>query len=147
MKRKFLYEILDELAQAEDFEAAFFDALDYVRGFKDLVDVIYNKNYNYEVDKSIFDTKPRSDRENGGFPSSWLDVVVILKNKLVRSTITSPRCPDYYIKACKNCNIKDVDILNYAIYHRNFPGFQGARKKFITNALKKYYGDDNGETF
>ena len=146
MRRKFLYEIIEEITTADDFEAEFFNALDHVRGFKDLVDIIYNPEYQYEIDKSIMETKPRSERQNGGFASAWLDVVNMLSHKLIKSTNLSSRVPDYYIKACKNCNINDVKIMNYALCHRNFPGFQGARKKFITNALKKYYGDENGET-
>lgn len=146
MKRKFLYEIMEEITTSDNFEEAFFDALDHIRGFRDLVDIIYNEEYQYEIDKSIMETKSRSNRENGGFSSAWLDVVNVLKHKLIRSNNLSSRMPDYYIKACRNCNLNDVKILNYALCHRNFPGFQGARKKFITNALKKYYGDDNGET-
>lgn len=146
MKRKFLYEILDDILTAEELKTTLFLYLDQERGFKDLVDIIYNQDYSYEFDKSINDVKARSTRENGGFPTAWLDVLKVLKNKLITSTNLSSRVPDYYIKAVKSCNYKDVDILNYALQHRNFPGFKGARKKMFTDLLKEYYGEPNGET-
>lgn len=146
MKRKFLYEILEDILTSEDMKSTLFMYLDQARGFKELVDIIYNPKYNYEFDKSIMKAKPRSERENGGFPTAWLDVLSVLQNKLIRSTNLSSRTPDYYIKAVRGCNIKDVDILNYAVLHRNFPGFKGARKKIFTNLLDEYYGGTDGET-
>jgi len=146
MKRKFLYEIVEDLQTCEDLKTTLFVYLDQTRGFKDLVDIIYNPKYEYDFEKSITKVKARSDRENGGFPTAWLDVLKVLKTKLIRSTTLSPRVPDYYIKATRSCNYKDVEILNYALLHRNFPGFQGARKKILTNLLKEYYGEQDGET-
>lgn len=146
MKRKFLYEILDDILTCEDLKTTLFLYLDEARGFKDLVDIIYNEEYKYEFDKSITNVKPKSTRENGGFPTAWLDVLKVLKNKLIHSTNLSSRIPDYYIKAIRSCNLKDVEILNYALQHRNFPGFKGARKKMFVDLLKEYYGDSDGET-
>lgn len=142
MKRKFLYEILDEIQEAEDFKVALFSSLDASKIFKQFVSIIYNKKYEWEVDKNIKDVKPRSERENGGFASAWMDVVNVIERKLIKNTELSKRFGDYYIKACQSCNKKDVDILNYALKNRNLPGFKGARKKIITDALKEYFGDE-----
>ena len=146
MKRKYLYEILEDLQTSDDLKSTLFMYLDGVRGFKELVDIIYNPKYEYDFDKSVSDAKPRSLRENGGFPTAWLDVLSVLQTKLIRSTNLSSRVPDYYIKAIRGCNLKDAKILNYAITHRNFPGFKGARKKMFTDLLNEYYGDKDGET-
>lgn len=146
MKRLFLYEIVEDLQSCEDLKSTLFNYLDKTRGFKQLVDIIYNPKYEYDFDKSINKTQARSVRDNGGFASAWLDVVRMLQSKLIRNTNLSYRVPDYYAKAVKSCNKKDVVILNYALLHRNFPGFQGARKKILTNLLKEYYGESNGET-
>lgn len=146
MKRFFLYEIIEDLQNTEDLRTALFMYLDKARGFKALVDIIYNEKYQYEFDKTITTVKPRSLRENGGFSSAWLDVVKVLQNKLLKTTNLSFRVPDYYAKAARSCNKKDVEILNYALLHRNFPGFKGYRKKMIVDLLTEYYGGDNGET-
>lgn len=146
MKRLYLYEIVEELQEAEDLKETLFKHLDRSRGFATLVDIIYNPEYAYEFDKTIMNVKPRSLRENGGFPTAWLDIVKVLKTKLIKSTNLSSRAPDYYVKAARDCNVKDVDILNYALMHRNFPGFKGAKKKIFTNLLEEYYGETNGET-
>lgn len=145
MKRMFLYEIMEEISQADDLKTSFVFFLDNVRGFKDLVDVIYNPKFEYELDKSIYSVKSRSTRENGGFANAWLDVVKVIKNKLLVITELSPRFPDYYQKACRACNKKDVDILNYALVHRNLPGFQGARKKILLDIINEYNGVNDGE--
>ena len=146
MKRLFLYEILDDIQASDNLKETLYKYLDKARGFATLVDIIYNKSYKYEFDKTILNAKPKSTRENGGFSSAWLDVVKILKNKLIRSSNLSYRTPDYYIKALRSCNIKDADILNYSLLHRNFPGFKGAKKKILTDLLEEYYGGANGET-
>ena len=146
MRRLFLYEIVEDIQEAEDLRETLFKYLDKARGFAALVDIIYNNKYEYEFDKSIMNVKPRSLRENGGFSSGWLDIVKVLKNKLVKSNNLSFRAPDYYIKAARSCNIKDIEILNYSLLHRNFPGFKGARKKILTDLLDEYYGGNNGET-
>lgn len=146
MRRMFLYEILDDIQTSEDMKTTLFNYLDKARGFKTLVDIIYNSEYQFDFDKSIMQVKPKSSRENGGFASAWLDVVKVLKHKLIKSTILSSRVPDYYIKAARSCNLKDVEILNYALMHRNFPGFKGARKKIFTDLLADYYGGNDGET-
>ena len=132
---------MEDIKASEDLKTTLFLYLDEARGFKTLIDVIYNNKYYYEFDKSIMKTTPRSKRDNGGFPTAWLDVVKVLNNKLIHSTNLSSRVPDYYIKACKDCNYKDVEILNFALLHRNLPGFQGARKKILLNLLKEYYGE------
>lgn len=146
MKRMFLYEILDEIHEAEDLDTTVTKFLNNVKGFNELVDIIYNPKYNYEIDKSLYKVQSRSTRDNGGFASAWLDVLKVVKNKLLLATELSPRFPDYYIKACKSCNKKDVDILNYALVHRNLPGFKGARKKILVEIINKYNGDSDGET-
>ena len=146
MKRLFLYEIVEDIQTTEDLKTTLFKYLDHVRGFSTLVDIIYNTKYQYEFDKSIMDVEPRSKRDNGGFATAWLDVVKVLKTKLIKSTNLSARAPDYYVKAIRSCNKKDADILDYALLHHNFPGFKGAKKKILTNLLDEYYGASNGET-
>lgn len=141
MKRKFLYELVDEIVEAEDFKPILFDHMSNYKYFKNLLAIIYNDDYTWEVDKSTFSTKSRSDRENGGFPTAWYDVVDVIKNKLIHNTNLSSRFPDFYAKACRACNKKDVEILNYMIKNRNVPGFKGAKKKLIVEALKEYFGD------
>lgn len=146
MKRMFLYEIMDDIAEAEDLKERFTFFLDNAKGFKDLIDIIYNKDYVYELDKSLYEIKSRSTRDNGGFATAWLDVVKVMKSKLITVTGLSPRFPDYYQKACRACNKKDVEILNYALVHRNLPGFQGARKKILLSIIDEYNGVSDGET-
>ena len=146
MKRKFLFEIVEDIQSSEDMRETLFLYLDQARGFKDLVDIIYNEKYDYEFDRSISKVQARSKRENGGYPTAWLDVLKVLKQKLITTTNLSLRVPDYYVKATRACNYKDVEILNYALQHRNFPGFKGARKKMFIHLLKDYYGDTDGET-
>lgn len=145
MKRKFLYEIVEDLQTSNDLRSTLIMYLDKARGFRELVDIIYNPRYKYEFDKNVMKTKARSQRENGGFSTAWLDVVKVFKAKLIHSTNLSSRLPDYYAKACLSCNQKDVDILNYAVSHRNFPGFQGTRKKMIVSIIKEYYGESYGD--
>jgi hypothetical protein len=145
MKRKFLYEIIDEIAEAEDFKEVLFSAMDNYKYFKNLLYIIYNDEYNWELDKSTFSTKPRSDRENGGFATAWYDAVDMIKNKLIHNTNLSSRFPDFYAKACRACNKKDVEILNYMLKNRNVPGFKGAKKKLIVEALKEYFNGGSGE--
>ncbi len=145
MRRMFLFEIVEDLQTTENLSDTLSNYMKNVRGFKDLVDIIYNPKYDYEFDKKIMATKARSTRENGGFPSAWFDVVLILRGKLIKRSNLSYRIPDYYAKACKSCNYKDVEILNYALMHRNFPGFQGAKKKKFLDALGKYEGGPDGK--
>lgn len=142
MKRKFLYEIIDEIAEAENFQEELYKKMDLYKWFKRLLYILYNKDYNWEADKSIFNAEARSKRDNGGFPAAWVDVVILVENKLVKTTILSSRFMDSYYKACRSCNKKDVDILNYALSHRNLPGYKGGKKKIIMNAIKEYFGDE-----
>lgn len=145
MKRKFLFEIVDEILEAEDFRPVLYSMLDNYKSFKALVSIIYNPEYEWELDKNTFSIAPRSQRENGGFPTAWNDVVDAIKNKLIKNTNLSSRFPDFYAKACRACNKKDVEILNYMLKNRNIPGFKGAKKKQIVDALKEYFEDARGE--
>ena len=148
MKRMFLYEIMDEIKDTEtndDLKECIFNFLDNMKGFKQLLDAIYNPAYEYEIDKSLMKVKSRSVRDNGGFATAWLDVLKVIQTKLLKNTDLSKRFEDFYIKSCRACNKKDVEILNYALVHRNLPGFQGARKKILLNILSEYYGGSDGE--
>ena len=145
MKRKFLFEMIEEITEAEDFKPVLFKMLDDYKPFKALISIIYNPEYEWELDKETFSTTSRNQRENGGFPSGWNDVVEVIKNKLIRNTNLSSRFPDFYAKACRSCNKKDVEILNYMLKNRNVPGFKGAKKKQIVEALNEYFGDNDGE--
>ena len=145
MKRKFLYEIVDTILEGDEFKGPLFTMLDSYKPLRELLKIIYNPKYEWELNKEIFSTTSRSQRENGGFPMAWADVVDVIKNKLVRNTQSSPRFPDFYAKACRSCNKRDVEILNYMLKNRNIPGFKGAKKKQIVEALSEYFGDSDGE--
>lgn len=142
MGRKYLHEIIDEcLLPKEDDKRkeAFQGAMKKYRGFKDFIDFTYNPLYQYELSLESIKYKVRNaDRPNGGLPQSWLDGLRVIKTKLLRNNITSPKFCTLYHHAMATANVKDAEILNHALRYRAIKGIKGKEfRKLFPEFLKK----------
>lgn len=139
MKRKFLFEILEDIANAPTIKEGLIKELDESREFREFVEIIFCSKYNWECSKEVYETKARNLRERGGYPSGWWEALRVIKRDLVHTTQYSPRFVSHYRKACSGCNKKDVDILNKALKYRCLSGF---KKRDIIKHIKEYFGDE-----
>lgn len=145
MPRKYLFEIIEECLLPKDEterKIAFENAMKKNRGFKDFIDFVYNPKYQYELSLEAIKYKVRNHtRENGGFPTSWMDGLKVIQNKLLKNTQSSPRFGSLYQHSMETANYKDAEILNHALRYRAIKGIKGKEfRKMFPEFLKQ---DDN----
>lgn len=118
MTRLFLFQIIDDIRQAKDKKERIDFYMKQDRFFKQLIDITYNKKYNWEFDQK-YTKESRSKREFGGVPNQWHDVVRLINNILLKSTVESPKFSTRLDRLLEQCNQKDIDILLGILKRRN----------------------------
>lgn len=118
MTRLFLFQIIDDIRQAKDKKERIDFYMKQDRFFKQLIDITYNKKYNWEFDQK-YTKESRSKREFGGVSNQWHDVVRLINNILLKSTVESPKFSTRLDRLLEQCNQKDIDILLGILKRRN----------------------------
>lgn len=118
MTRLFLFQIIDDIRQSNDKKERIDFYMKQDRFFKKLIDITYNKKYNWEFDQK-YTKESRSKREFGGVPNQWHDVVRLINNILLKSTVESPKFSTRLDRLLEQCNQKDIDILLGILKRRN----------------------------
>ena len=139
MKRRYLFEIVDYIQEAEDKAQALLDSMRENKHFKMFVYMIYNPEFKWEAGKEILSAKSKSDRELGGYENAWTSIVLLMKKRLIRATRGSVKFVSGYIKLAHSCNYKDVEYMNHAIKYRCL---KGIKKKEIKSALTEEFGEE-----
>lgn len=118
MTRLFLFQIIDDIRQAKDKKERIDFYMKQDRFFKQLIDITYNKKYNWEFDQKYI-KESRSKREFGGVSNQWHDVVRLINNILLKTTVESPKFSTRLDRLLEQCNQKDIDILLGILKRRN----------------------------
>lgn len=118
MTRLFLFQIIDDIRQAKDKKERIDLYMKQDRFFKQLIDITYNKKYNWEFDQK-YTKESRSKREFGGVSNQWHDVVRLINNILLKTTVESPKFSTRLDRLLEQCNQKDIDILLGILKRRN----------------------------
>lgn len=118
MTRLFLFQIIDDIRQANNKKERLDFYMKQDRFFKQLIDITYNKKYNWEFDQK-YTKESRSKREFGGVSNQWHDVVRLINNILLKSTVESPKFSTRLDRLLEQCNQKDIDILLGILKRRN----------------------------
>lgn len=135
MTRLFLFQIIDDIRQAGDKKERIDFYMKQDRFFKKLIDITYNKKYNWEFDQK-YTKESRSKREFGGVSNQWHDVVRLINNILLKTTVESPKFSTRLDRLLEQCNQKDIDILLGILKRRNI-------KYILKKSIYKWYPELN----
>lgn len=133
MIRKFLFEFVDDLKSSKkETKDLFFEYLDKYKDFRDLIDITYNPNYNWEFDNK-YTKKSRSNRPYGGTAGQWCEAVRLIKRTLIRNNNQTVNFTRRLDRLLESCNQKDIDIILTVLKERKL--------KYINSKVVKWLND------